>query len=67
MARVIGHVEEMWSGRMRRFKYLVCHCGHEMALYDSWSNECNCGTEYNGGGQQLAPRSQWGEETGERF
>jgi hypothetical protein len=67
MGRVIGHVEEPWGGRIRRFKFLVCHCGHEMTLYDGWSNECECGTEYNGAGQQLAPRSQWGEETGERF
>jgi hypothetical protein len=27
----------------------------------------NCGTEYNGAGQILAPRYQWGEETGEQF
>ncbi len=24
-----------------------------------------CGADYNWGGQRLAPRSQWGEETGE--
>ena len=26
-----------------------------------------CGKDYNSSGQRLAPRSQWGEETGERY
>ncbi len=43
-------------------------CGSEIALWSSWANACDrCGVEYNGSGQELAPRSQWGEETGERF
>lgn len=42
-----------------------CSCGCELLLDSGWSNECHCGREYNGGGQLLAPRSQWGEETGE--
>jgi hypothetical protein len=67
MAQITGFVEEDWSGRMRRFKTLRCDCGTNLTLHDWWSNECNCGTEYNGAGQRLAPRSQWGEETGERF
>jgi hypothetical protein len=29
------------------------------------TNSCNCGLDYNMSGQQLAPREQWGEETGE--
>jgi hypothetical protein len=29
------------------------------------TNTCECGRDYNWGGQLLAPRSQWGEETGE--
>jgi len=44
-----------------------CECGETL-----WSNgpgrdfHCEkCGTEYNSGGQTLAPRSQWGWETGE--
>ncbi len=28
-------------------------------------NTCDCGRDYNAFGQILAPRSQWGEETGE--
>jgi hypothetical protein len=33
---------------------------------DGFTNTCpDCGADYNSGGQRLAPRSQWGEETGE--
>ena len=67
MAKRTGFVEKNWNGRVRRFVTIQCDCGAHLTLHDSWSNECNCGTEYNGSGQQLAPRSQWGEETGERF
>lgn len=46
----------------------LCECGAHVQLDSSWANECEkCGTEYNGAGQRLAPRAQWGEETGERF
>jgi hypothetical protein len=35
---------------------------------DRFTNTCpDCGTDYNGSGQQLADRSQWGEETGEHL
>lgn len=44
-----------------------CECGRKVTLWDGWSNECDCGREFNGSGQLLAPRSQWGEETGEQF
>ena len=43
---------------------LKCHCGREVQL-ESFTNTCECGSDYNTSGQQLAPRSQWGEETGE--
>lgn len=40
-------------------------CGHWLRC-DGFTNTCGaCGADYNGSGQQLAPRSQWGEETGE--
>lgn len=43
-------------------------CNAEVALSSGWANACpSCQTEYNGAGQRLAPRSQWGEETGEQF
>lgn len=45
---------------------LRCDCGEEVVLGSTWANECEtCHREYNGGGQLLAPRSHWGEETGE--
>jgi len=40
-------------------------CGEWLSCY-RFTNTCsNCGADYNMGGQQLAPRAQWGEETGE--
>lgn len=43
-----------------------CQCGARVTLYDPFASGCDhCGREYNGAGQLLAPRSQWGEETGE--
>jgi len=44
-----------------------CDCGNKVTLSSSWANVCSrCGAEYNGFGQRLASRSQWGEETGEQ-
>tara|TARA_R100000234_G_scaffold101521_1_gene70573 strand:+ start:3974 stop:4363 length:390 start_codon:yes stop_codon:yes gene_type:complete len=42
-------------------------CRATVVLANTWASPCECGTEYNGSGQRLAPRSQWGEETGETF
>lgn len=46
-------------------------CNRAVLLSSGWSNQCpnyeHCQSEYNGAGQRLAPRSQWGEETGEQF
>ena len=44
-----------------------CECGAKVVLSDSWANQCpKCPREFNKSGQLLAPRSQWGEETGEQ-
>ena len=43
-----------------------CACGAHVVLAN-FTNTCNCGLDYNSSGQQLAPRSQWGEETGEHW
>ncbi len=43
----------------------LCQCGRKVELADAWLNVCGCGRDYNGSGQLLAPRSQWGEETNE--
>lgn len=41
-------------------------CGRHVHLSHS-DNDCDCGAIYNLFGQRLAPREQWGEETGESF
>jgi hypothetical protein len=42
-----------------------CDCGSEVIL-SGFTNTCaDCETDYNMSGQRLAPREQWGEETGE--
>lgn len=42
-------------------------CGLWIELH-SFTNTCpKCHSDYNSSGQRLAPRSQWGEETGEHW
>lgn len=41
-------------------------CSREVVL-GGFTNTCQCGTDYNSAGQELAHRSQWGEETGEHW
>lgn len=41
-----------------------CDCGRIVEL-DRFTCPCECGRDYNSSGQLLAPREQWGEETGE--
>jgi len=41
-----------------------CECGRKVNLV-GFTNTCDCGRDYNMSGELLAPRSQWGEETGE--
>lgn len=53
---------------MRKFKTIECNnCKSDVILVDPMTNTCSCGTEYNGFGQELAPREQWGWETGENL
>lgn len=58
-------------GRVEKFDRAVfeyaegrCECG-EIVILDRFTNPCDCGRDYNMFGQELAPRDQWGEETGE--
>jgi len=45
-----------------------CDCGEEIVLHSRMTNTCNaCGADYNWNGTRLAPREQWGEETGEHW
>jgi len=42
-------------------------CGEWLSLHN-FTNTCpHCNADYNASGQLLAPRSQWGEETGESW
>lgn len=65
--RFAEYVEVEKSGGnayVKRFTYGVC-CGETLDL-SAFTNTCaRCGRDYNSMGQELAPRSQWGEETGE--
>lgn len=47
---------------------VICceHCGHHLEIPD-FTNTCECGADYNGWGQRLAAREQWGCETGEHW
>ena len=45
-----------------------CDCYNVVTIDDCMTNTCTrCGADYNGNGSQLAPREQWGEETGETY
>jgi hypothetical protein len=49
-------------------RYVDCPCGNQVGLWNGWANPCGkCNREYSGSGGLLAPRSQWGVETGEDF
>ena len=53
-------------GNGRRRVQVKC-CGHWMTC-DAFTVTCDhCGADYNMSGQRLAPREQWGEETGEHW
>lgn len=45
-------------------RVIRCRCGRELET-PGFTNTCDCGADYNWAGQELAPREQWGEETGE--
>lgn len=46
-----------------RSQFVVCDCGTTVYLDDPLTNECpTCGKLYNGFGQELAPREEWGDE-----
>lgn len=63
-AVVPGGIQEFMQHWMEPGE-LSCDCGAYLELDDAMTNTCDCGLEYNGSGQQLAPREQWGYDTGE--
>ena len=50
----------------RKTKVIICDCGEDVECHD-FTNTCQCGADFNMSGQRLAPRDQWGEETGEHW
>lgn len=61
---VMEYKFEEWDTRERAYVIVRCDCGQELTC-DDFTNTCDCGTDYNWSGHRLAPREQWGEETGE--
>lgn len=60
-----NHPEIIDIRATRCFDYKYCdRCGERVELI-GFTNTCSCGADYNRFGELLAPRSQWGEETGE--
>lgn len=58
---IVSWVERYWEPGILR-----CQCGAEVEIYMTMTNTCEkCGTDYNMSGQRLAPREQWGWDTGE--
>ena len=54
------------GGTYKATRVEVKCCGRWMRC-DHFTNTCECGADYNLSGARLAPRSQWGEETGEQW
>ncbi len=49
-------------------RVIRCTCGEEVVLYNHFTNTCDkCDRDFDGYGHGLAPRPQWGEETGEHY
>lgn len=54
------------ADRVRIYPIITCECGEEVVCRN-FTNTCECGADYNFAGQMLAPREQWGYETGENW
>jgi hypothetical protein len=69
MSRVIQYgssVVDKHGVLQKKYTVVEC-CGDELYCY-GFTNTCPiCGSDYNQAGQRLAPREQWGEETGEHY
>jgi hypothetical protein len=72
MIEIIQRAHTVWEKdkdgniyRWREPSIGKCSCGELIAL-GGFTNTCQgCGREYNWAGQELAPRQEWGDETGE--
>lgn len=48
------------------YQHAIVECCGEEIYCGGFTNTCrHCGADFDSNGHQLAPRSQWGEETGE--
>lgn len=58
-----------WTRKLTTPGVIECeHCRTHVTLDHHMTNTCDrCGVDYNMSGQRLAPREQWGEETGETY
>lgn len=55
---------EFW--KLLKSPFVKCNCGR-MVDCSNFTNTCPCGRDFNFSGTELAPRDQWGEETGEHW
>lgn len=55
-----------WTRRIPGYTVVKCDCGRKLNC-SGFTSTCECGADYNWNGEQLAPRWQWGEETGESY
>ncbi len=54
------------DGSIRLSRVVVC-CGEDIVCRDFTQTCPHCEADYNMSGHRLAPREQWGEETGEHW
>lgn len=57
-------LREGWT--IHKIGIVKCDCGKEVEV-SGFTTPCECGADYNFSGTRLAPRAQWGEETGEHW
>ncbi len=61
------HLLEVAADIWPRGVTVVTCCAVDLDCPDFTSTCEHCGADYNSAGQRLAPRAQWGEETGENW
>lgn len=62
---VDGPFKETYRNAYMEPADLLCDCGETVQLYGNTNTCPKCHRDYNMSGQLLAPRSQWGWDTGE--
>jgi len=65
--KVIDHGIQPYTRSWKEPKIGKCECGETVEL-ENFTNTCSqCYADYDSSGNRLAPRSQWGEESGEHL